>query len=144
MVWEYLIFNLCSYSSADPIRGNQQGTSISLLSFPGGKNTFQQKLSLDVTKVPWICRQNSTNLSIKLKSLIESKEKITTAGNPAYPGPEPALRQLRMCSPSVVEPLRFPCCRFQLPNIPHTRNEARFQLLAQAVEKLHRVASTGW
>lgn len=32
-----LIFSLCSNSSADPIKGNQQGTSISLPSFQGEK-----------------------------------------------------------------------------------------------------------
>lgn len=38
-------------------------------------NTFQQNLSLDVTKVPWICRKNSTILSETLKSLKEGKWK---------------------------------------------------------------------
>lgn len=42
---------------------------------PGLKNTFQQNLSLDVTKVPRICRKNSTILSAALKSSKEGNWK---------------------------------------------------------------------
>lgn len=111
-----------------------------------GKNTFQQNLSLDVTKVPWICRQNCTNLSIKLESLKESNEKwvvqvtqCTRKAGRARTCTQTALDVLTIFSgATVVHVLRLSTAQYPMHMDGHEISTAGTG--AGCFEKLHRVA----
>lgn len=124
-----LIFSLCSNSSADPIKGNQQGTSISLPSFQGEKTPSSRtchwmspKFHEFAGKTALVYQKHSR----VLEKTSENKYDSQPSSPVSKAGKLRTHTQTWMCSLSLVETLRFTCCGFQLPNTSHTWRDKRF------------------